>query len=116
MLDMVVGQMGSVVGRSAGVLRIISGVWVGSVAEKEGSVPMAALGVPGTVGVSGVSPMVRVEMAGVVLDMVPASWLGAGVLSGMPVLITEVAVVSARLVKGSAEVAVGTGAVGGGSV
>ena len=38
-LDVAVGQTGSVVGRSAGVLRVTSGVWVESVAGEEGSVP-----------------------------------------------------------------------------
>lgn len=38
-LDVVSGQTGSVVGRSAGVLRVTSGVWVESVSGEEGSMP-----------------------------------------------------------------------------
>lgn len=74
------------------------------------------MGVPDAVRVPGVGPMVRVEMPGVVLDMVPAGWLAVGVLLGTPVLITGVAVVSSTVVKGSSEVAVGAGVVGGGAV
>ena len=44
---------------------------------------------------------------------VPAGWLGAGVLPGTPMLVTGVAMVSNGVVKGSSEVAVGAGAVGG---
>lgn len=72
MLDVAVGQMGSVVGRSSGVLRVTSGVWVELVAGEEASIPEAALGVPDTVRVRGVSPVVGVEMPGVVMDVVPA--------------------------------------------
>ena len=77
--------------------------------------PVAALGVPDTVRVPGVRPTVRVEMPEVVLDVVPARWLGAGVLPATLVLIMGVAVVSARVVKSLAKVAVGAGVVGGGT-
>ena len=50
------------------------------------------------------------------LDVVPAGRLGVGLLPGTPVLIAGVAMVSASVVKGSAEAAVGAGPVGGGMV
>lgn len=61
----------------------------------------------------GLSPVLNVEMVRVVPAVVPISWLGARVLLGTLVMVLGVAVVSARVVKGSDEAAVGAGMVGG---
>lgn len=61
----------------------------------------------------GLSPVLNVEMSRVVPAVVPVRWLGARVLLGTLVMVLGVAVVSARVVKGSDEAAVGAGMVGG---
>lgn len=112
-LDMVVGQAGRVGGRSPVVLSVTSGVWADLLPGEEGSMPVTALGVSGAVGVPGLSPVLKVEMPRVVPAVVPVSWLGARVLLGTLVMVLGVAVVSARVVKGSDEAAVGAGVVEG---
>lgn len=72
--------------------------------------PVAALGVSGAVRVAGIGPMVKEEMLGVVLAVIPTGWLVAAVL------VSGVAVVSGRVVKGLDEAAVGAGVVEAGMV
>lgn len=74
---------------------------------------MTALGVPGAVRVPGVSAVVRVEMSRVVSAAVPVSCQEVWVLLGTLVMVLGVAVVSARVVKGSDEVAVDADVMGG---
>lgn len=78
--------------------------------------PVAALGVSGAVRVAGIGPMVKEEMLGVVLAVIPTGWLVAAVLPAPPVLVSGVAVVSGRVVKGLDEAAVGAGVVEAGMV
>lgn len=70
--------------------------------------PVAALRVPDTVDVHRVDPKGELELPGVALDV--------GLLLDMSVLVKGMAVLSARVVKGSAEAAVSAGAVTGGIV
>lgn len=60
-----------------------------------------------------VGPTVAVEMPGAVPDVV---CLGVGVLLGTPVLVSGLAVVSAGVIKGTVEAAVGAGVAGRGTV
>lgn len=59
----------------------------------------------------GVSGSVGVKVPGMVLGVIPAGWLGTGVLPGTSVVVTREVVVSDGVMKGSSEVSVTSGVV-----
>lgn len=71
------------------------------------SCPMGALWLPSPAVALGVSGAIEGEVPGLVVAVVPAGWLGVGVLPGTPVLVRRDPVVSGGVAESSSKVSAG---------